>query len=64
MLDVSEFGPSMDTALRLLDERVITVPGSAFGSEGEGYLRISFSIQSELIEEGIRRIAKGLAGRR
>jgi aspartate/methionine/tyrosine aminotransferase len=60
MLDVSQFGPSMDTALRLLDERVITVPGSAFGPGGEGYLRISFSIASPLIEEGIRRIAKGL----
>jgi aspartate/methionine/tyrosine aminotransferase len=61
MLDVSRFGPSMDTALGLLDERVITVPGSAFGTEGEGYLRISFSIDSSLIEEGIRRIAKGLS---
>jgi len=60
MLDVSQFGPSMNTALGLLDERVITVPGSAFGSEGEGYLRISFSIAPSLIEEGIRRIAKGL----
>ena len=60
MLDVSQFGPSMETALGLLDERVITVPGSAFGTEGEGYLRISFSIDSSLIEEGIRRIAKGL----
>ncbi|HKS42726.1 MAG TPA: aminotransferase class I/II-fold pyridoxal phosphate-dependent enzyme [Blastocatellia bacterium] len=60
MLDVSQFGPSMDTALGLLDERVITVPGSAFGTEGEGYLRISFSIDSSLIEEGIRRIARGL----
>lgn len=60
MLDVSQFGPSMDTALGLLDERVITVPGSAFGSQGEGYLRISFSIDSSLIEEGIRRVAKGL----
>ena len=60
MLDVSQFGPSMDTALGLLDERVITVPGSAFGTEGEGYLRISFSIDSSLIEEGMRRIARGL----
>lgn len=60
MLDVREFGPSMETALHLLDERVITVPGSAFGTEGEGYLRISFSIEPALIEEGIRRIAKGL----
>ena len=64
MLDVSEFGPSMETALGLLDERVITVPGSAFGSEGEGFLRISFAIESSLIEEGIRRIARGLASKR
>jgi aspartate/methionine/tyrosine aminotransferase len=60
MLDVSRFGPSMRTALALLDEGVITVPGSAFGSEAEGYLRLSFSIETSLIEEGIRRIAKGL----
>jgi aspartate/methionine/tyrosine aminotransferase len=60
MLDVSRFGPSMDTALALLDEGVITVPGSAFGSEGEGFLRLSFSIDGTLIEEGIRRIANGL----
>lgn len=60
MLDVSRFGLSMNTAVALLDERVITVPGSAFGSEGEGFLRLSFSIDVALIEEGIRRIAKGL----
>ncbi|HSB10934.1 MAG TPA: aminotransferase class I/II-fold pyridoxal phosphate-dependent enzyme [Blastocatellia bacterium] len=60
MLDVSRFGASMDTALSLLDHRVITVPGSSFGNEGEGFLRLSFSIEAELIEEGIRRIAIGL----
>ena len=60
MLNVSEFGPSMDTAMQLLKHRVITVPGSAFGNEGEGYLRLSFSIAPHLIEEGIRRIARGL----
>jgi aminotransferase len=60
MLDVSGFGPSMDTAIGLLKHRVITVPGSAFGNEGEGYLRLSFSIAPHLIEEGIRRIAGGL----
>ena len=63
MLDVSRYGLSMNTAMALLDEGVITVPGSAFGSEGEGFLRLSFSIESPLIEEGIRRIAKGLAKR-
>ena len=60
MLDVSKYGPSMETAMSLLDERVITVPGSAFGAEGEGFLRLSFSIEAALIEEGIRRLAKGL----
>lgn len=60
MLDVSEFGEAEDVATRLLDERVITVPGSAFGAEGRGYLRLSFSIEPSLIEEGIRRIGKAL----
>ena len=60
MLDVSGYGPSMETAKALLNERVITVPGSAFGSEGEGFLRLSFSIEASSIEEGIRRIARGL----
>ncbi|HJQ67630.1 MAG TPA: aminotransferase class I/II-fold pyridoxal phosphate-dependent enzyme [Blastocatellia bacterium] len=60
MLDVSEFGEAEDVATRLLEERVITVPGPAFGAEGRGYLRLSFSIEPSLIEEGIRRIGKGL----
>jgi aspartate/methionine/tyrosine aminotransferase len=60
MLDVSRYGESEDVAMRLLEEKVITVPGDAFGREGRGYLRLSFSIAPELIEEGIRRIAKGL----
>ena len=60
MLDVSKYGPSMETAMSLLDARVITVPGSAFGAEGEGFLRLSFSIDAALIEEGVCRIAKGL----
>ena len=60
MLDVSRFGPSMDVASGLLNERVITVPGSAFGVESEGFLRLSFSIEAPQIEEGIRRISTGL----
>jgi len=42
----------MDTAMALLEHRVITVPGSAFGSEGDGFLRLSYSIEGSLIEEG------------
>ena len=60
MLDVSQFGESEAVAMRLLEERVITVPGDAFGAQGRGFLRLSFSIEPTLIEEGIRRIAKGL----
>jgi len=61
MLDVSRFGASEPVALALLDDLVITSPGSAFGNESEGYLRLSFSIEPALIEEGIRRLAKGLS---
>jgi len=61
MLDVSRFGRSEDVAMTLLDEFVITGPGGAFGSESEGYLRLSFSIEPALIEEGIKRIARGLS---
>jgi aspartate/methionine/tyrosine aminotransferase len=61
MLDVSRFGRSEEIAWSLLRQRVITIPGSAFGFHGEGYLRLSFSIEPELIEEGINRIAVGLS---
>jgi len=37
-------------------EDVITIPGNAFGEEGEGYLRISFAVTENTIVEGIRRI--------
>lgn len=60
MLDVSRYGASEAVATALLDKRVITVPGSAFGREGEGYLRLSFSTGPEEIEEGVRRIQAGL----
>jgi aspartate/methionine/tyrosine aminotransferase len=60
MLDTSRFGASADVALELLEQRLITVPGSAFGSEGEGYLRLSFSIDQVQIEEGVRRMARRL----
>jgi len=60
MLDVSAYGSSMKVAEALLEEKVITVPGAAFGSEGEGFLRVSFCAEREMLEEGIRRIKKAL----
>jgi aspartate/methionine/tyrosine aminotransferase len=64
MLDVSEFGSSMEMAEALLVARVITVPGAAFGSESEGFLRVSFCADHETLSEGVQRIKKGLPQRR
>jgi aspartate/methionine/tyrosine aminotransferase len=56
--------PSCDTltlAKRLATEAgVLTIPGSAFGLRGEGFLRISCAASTETIEEGIRRIGEWL----
>jgi aspartate aminotransferase len=60
MLDVREFGPSMKVAEALLEQRVVTVPGAAFGSESEGFLRVSFCADHETLAEGVRRIRRGL----
>lgn len=41
--------------------RVMTIGGQAFGSQGEGYLRLCFANSEENISEGIRRIKAYLA---
>lgn len=61
MVDVSAHGDSMAVAERLLSARVITVPGSAFGEEGEGYLRVSFCADLNVLEEGVRRMGEALS---
>ena len=60
MLDVSAHGSSMEVAERLLAHGVITVPGSAFGTEGEGFLRLSFCADEATLAEGIKRIRAAL----
>ena len=60
MLDVSAYGPSTKVAIALLDQGVITVPGVGFGSEAEGFLRVSFCANHDTLSEGVRRIRKGL----
>ncbi|HZH91842.1 MAG TPA: aminotransferase class I/II-fold pyridoxal phosphate-dependent enzyme [Pyrinomonadaceae bacterium] len=64
MLDVSAHGSSMEVAERLLAHRVITVPGSAFGAEGEGYLRLSFCADAPTLAEGVERIKVALERKR
>jgi aspartate/methionine/tyrosine aminotransferase len=60
MLDVRGYGSSLKVAEALLSEGVITVPGAAFGSESEGFLRVSFCADLETLSEGVRRIKRGL----
>jgi aspartate/methionine/tyrosine aminotransferase len=60
MVDVSAHGDSMSVAERLLEHGVITVPGAAFGAEGEGYLRVSFCADLGVLAEGVRRMKLAL----
>jgi aspartate/methionine/tyrosine aminotransferase len=61
MVDVSKYGPSLAVAERLLGQGVVTVPGSAFGSEGEGFLRISFCADNSKLAEGVARMRTAFA---
>jgi aspartate/methionine/tyrosine aminotransferase len=50
---------SLAAALELLErERVVAVPGRAFGPSGEGWLRISWVAERERLLEGVRRIGR------
>jgi len=54
---------SLAAAHDLLErKRVVAVPGRAFGDAGEGWLRISWVLEPERIEEGIERIGAWIAG--
>ena len=48
------------TQFLLKEVSVMTVPGSAFGRRGEGYIRISFAASRERLEEALDRIEKAL----
>ena len=52
---------SLKTAETLLAHGVITVPGVAFGSEGEDYLRVSFCAERDVLAEGVRRMSQALS---
>jgi aspartate/methionine/tyrosine aminotransferase len=61
MLDVRELGDDLEIAEKFLQNRVITVPGVAFGSEAKGFLRLSFCNTEEKLAEGVRRMKEALA---
>lgn len=60
MLDVRSFGDDLEIAEKCLQNRVVTVPGVAFGDEAKGFLRISFCNTEEKMAEGVRRMKEAL----
>jgi aspartate/methionine/tyrosine aminotransferase len=51
---------SMLVAEEMLEHGVITVPGVAFGSEGENYLRVSFCADEDKLASGVSRMKDAL----
>ena len=60
MLDVRSLGDDIEIAEKFLQNRVVTVPGVAFGDEAKGFLRISFCNTEERMAEGVRRMKEAL----
>ncbi len=60
MLDVRALGDDLAVAEKFLQNRVITVPGIAFGDEAKGFLRLSFCNSEERMAEGVRRMKEAL----
>lgn len=56
--NIKKFGLSSEEfALRLLnEEKVVVVPGTAFGKSGEGFLRISYAYSLEDLKKALKRI--------
>ena len=62
MVDVHDYGSSLEAAETFLEAGVVTVPGDAFGSEGEGFLRVSFCADLPVLTEGVKRMKAALDG--
>lgn len=60
MLDVRSLGDDLEIAEKCLQNRVVTVPGVAFGQEAKGFLRVSFCNTEEKMAEGVRRIKEAI----
>ena len=60
MLDVRSIGDDLEVAEKFLQNRVVSVPGVAFGDEAKGFLRMSFCNTEERMAEGVRRMKEAL----
>jgi aspartate aminotransferase len=64
MVDIAGYGSSIEVAEILLEGGVVTIPGNAFGSEGEGFLRVSFCADLPVLTEGVERMSSALKNSR
>ena len=57
---IKEFGmTSEEFATKfLMEEKVATVPGTAFGDSGEGFLRISYAYSLETLKTAMQKLNK------
>ena len=60
MVDTRRHGSCFEVAEKLLEHGVITIPGSPFGSESEGFLRVSFCAEKPALTEGVARMKRAL----
>jgi len=60
--NIKELGlSSFDFSMALLERaKVSTVPGSAFGAQGEGYVRLSYANSIENIAEAMDRVEEAV----
>ncbi len=63
-LDIREMGMSSEEAAEFFvrEGKVVTTPGSGFGSHGEGFVRISFATSPTIIETAMNNIRGCLGG--
>ena len=61
MLDVRPLGDDLEIAEKCLQNKVVTVPGVAFGQEAKGFLRISFCNPEDRMVEGVRRMREAIS---
>jgi len=60
MVDVGHYGDALRVAEAGLEHGVVTIPAGAFGSEGDGFLRISYCADEARLSEGVRRLGQAL----
>ena len=59
-VDIRETGlTSLECAARIVEEaHILTIPGTAFGASGEGFLRLAVTVGEEQIDEAFDRLER------